>query len=112
MPDAGTAAVGDRKATKPQDSAAPSSDKKPITQEPPAEPRLGQPRRQVQPDAKGRCPGRTQVAIDGGCWVEQTSMTAEACVENGYVLRKGKCYTPALEVPQKPVPTSSPAKAR
>jgi hypothetical protein len=39
-------------------------------------------------------------------------MTAEACIGNGYVLLKGKCYTPALESPQKPLPTSNPAKAR
>ena len=52
-----------------------------------------------------------QVAINGGCWVEANSaMTAEACVENGYVFFNGKCYSPALAPPQKPVPTSSPAK--
>ena len=32
-------------------------------------------------------------------------MTAEACVQSGYVLRKGKCYTPVLESPRKSVPT-------
>jgi hypothetical protein len=108
VPDAGTAAVGDSAPTQPQDSTQPASEKGPIAQEPPPEPRPGQ----IRPDKKGRCPGRTQVLINGGCWVEQSSMTAEACVENGYVLLKSRCYTPALEVPQKAVPTSSPAKAR
>jgi hypothetical protein len=52
------------------------------------------------------------VAFNGNCWVELASMSAKACVENGYVLFKGKCFAPALQSPQKPVPTSSPAKAR
>jgi hypothetical protein len=53
-----------------------------------------------------------QVAINGGCWVEYPSITAEACTENGFVLFKGRCYTHALAPPQKPLPTSIPAKAR
>jgi hypothetical protein len=53
-----------------------------------------------------------QVLINGGCWVEQTGMTAEACVENGYVILDGKCYAPALEVPRKKVPTSGHGKDR
>jgi hypothetical protein len=53
-----------------------------------------------------------QVAINEGCWVENPSMDAEACTESGYVLFKGRCYTPALEPPQKPLPTSNPADAR
>jgi hypothetical protein len=53
-----------------------------------------------------------QVAFNEGCWVEIPSMSAEKCTENGYVLLKGKCYAPALEPFRKPLPTSSPAKAR
>jgi hypothetical protein len=52
-----------------------------------------------------------QVAINGACWVENSSMSTEACAESG-VLFKGKCYSPALEPLQKPLPTSNPAKAR
>jgi len=111
-PDAGTAALGDTSTTEPEASAPPSSKEEPMAQEPRAERRLGPPRQQLQPDAKGRCPGHKQVALDGGCWVETAPMTAEACVESGYVLRQGKCYTPAVEVLQKPVPTSGPGKAR
>jgi predicted Ser/Thr protein kinase len=111
-PDAGTAALGDTSPTEPEVSAPPSSKEAPMAQEPRAERRLGPPRQQLQPDAKGRCPGHKQVAIDGGCWVETAPMTAEACVESGYVLRQGKCYTPAVEALQKPVPTSDPGKAR
>ncbi|HEX8706350.1 MAG TPA: protein kinase [Myxococcaceae bacterium] len=93
-------------------STPPSSKQESGAPEPPAEPRLGPPRRQLQPDAKGRCPGSRQVAIDGGCWVETAAMPAEQCVENGHMLRQGKCYAPAIEAPQKPVPTSGPGKAR
>ena len=105
--DAGTASVGDTTPTEPQAGEAPHSEKKPVAQEPSYVPPSG-PRQQVQPDKRGRCPGRMQEAFDGGCWVQQSSMPVEACVENGYVLRKGKCYAPALEVPRKAVPTSSP----
>jgi serine/threonine protein kinase len=112
VPDAGTAAAGDTAPTEPQASHPPSSERKSIGQDSPSMPDPKRPRRQVQPDAKGRCPGRLQVAFNGGCWVAHPSMPAENCVENGYELFKGKCYTPALEVPQKAVPTSGPAKAR
>ncbi len=108
VPDAGTAAVGDSAPTEPQASAPPSSKPKPIVQEHPPEPRPGQ----ARPDEKGRCPGRKQVLINGGCWVEFPSVSSEECAENGYVLLKGKCYTPALAPPQKALPTSNPAKAR
>jgi predicted Ser/Thr protein kinase len=112
VPDAGTAAAGDRAPAAPEASAPPPSEQGPIAQEAPVMPRPGQPQQQLQPDAKGRCPGSTQVAFNGNCWVENPAMNAKTCVENGYVLLKGKCFAPALESPQKPVPTSSPAKAR
>jgi hypothetical protein len=105
-PDAGTAAVGDTSPTAPLASVHPPSEQEPIAQG--SVPRPGQPR----PDKKGRCPGDMQVAINGGCWVENPSMTAEACAQSGYMLLKGKCYSPALEPPQKPLPTSNPTKAR
>ena len=71
-----------------------------------------QPKVQVSPDAKGRCPGRKQVAFNGGCWIEQAPMTAEDCRAGGYEFREGKCYAPVLELPQKAVPTSDPVEAR
>jgi serine/threonine protein kinase len=86
-----------------RDASKPSSEKTPTAQEPLPEPRPGQ----TRPEAKGRCPGRTQVLINGGCWVENPVMTAETCTENGYVFLKGKCYAPALESPRRPLPNSS-----
>ncbi|HLL06515.1 MAG TPA: serine/threonine-protein kinase [Myxococcaceae bacterium] len=111
-PDAGTAAVGDSEPAEPEDTAQSPTEDKPVAQEPSTEPQRGLPRQQVRADAKGRCPGRTQVAIDGACWVESRAMTEEECTQNGYLLRKGKCYGPAMELPRKAVPTSGPSKPR
>jgi serine/threonine protein kinase len=105
-PDAGTAAVGDNSSAKPQASKQPPTEKKPIAQEALPEPRPGQ----ARPDKKGQCPGRKQVPINGGCWVEQLQMTAEECAENYFVFFKGKCFAHANAPPRKPQPTSSPAK--
>ncbi|HEX8702804.1 MAG TPA: protein kinase [Myxococcaceae bacterium] len=108
VPDAGTAGVGD---TSPTESRVPTQspkEKKPIAQETLPELRQGQ----ARPDEKGRCPGRTQVPINGGCWVEHPAMTVESCAENGYVFFKGRCYTHAFAPPKKTLPTSSPAEAR
>ena len=111
-PDAGTAGVGDRAPTGPEASVPPASEEKPVAQGPSAKPRVGPPRQQISPNEKGRCPGSMQVVFDGGCWVENPAMTAEACAQGGYVLRKGKCYTPVLESPKKTVPTSSQPEGR
>jgi hypothetical protein len=108
-PDAGTAAVGDTMATKPQAPTPAPMEKQPLAQEPLPEPRPGQ----ARPDEKGRCPGRMQVPINRGCWVDVSSlMDAQACAESGYVLFKGRCFAPAHPPPKKPAPTSSPVDAR
>ena len=106
--DAGPAAVGDTSPTEPPASTEPPTEKKPIAQEPLPEPRPGQ----ARPDKSGQCPGRKQVAINGGCWVELLQMNAEECSENGYVPFKGKCFGPAHAPPKKPQPTSNPPEAR
>jgi serine/threonine protein kinase len=92
----------------PPASARPSSERKPVAQSPLPKPRPGQ----LRPDRKGRCLSRKHLALNGGCWVEQSSMTAQECAESGYAYSQGKCYAPALESPQQPVPTSSPAEPR
>jgi hypothetical protein len=78
------------------------SEQEAISQEPLPELRPGQ----LRADAKGQCPGRKQVAINGGCWLEVLASDAEECAQNGYVLLKGQCYAPALEKRRKPPPTS------
>jgi len=107
-PDAGTTAVGDTSPTEPQAASASPEENKPLAQQ-----SLPQPRpEQARPDEKGRCLGPRQVPINGGCWVELLPMSAEECVEGGYVPFQGKCYLPAPAPPKKPAPTSSPGEAR
>jgi serine/threonine protein kinase len=103
-----TSSMGDSPPPAPQASARPPSERKPVAQSPLPEPRPGQ----LRPDAKGRCLVRKQVALNGGCWVEVSSMTAEECAGSGYAYSQGKCYAPALALPQKTVPTSNPPEAR
>jgi serine/threonine protein kinase len=105
VPEAGTSAIGDSTRSDPQVSKPRPSESKPLAQEAPPVPRPGQ----VRPDAKGRCPVRQQVSINGGCWLAFPSMTAQECTDSGYVPFKGKCYVPAHEPPRKPPPTSQPA---
>jgi len=108
-PDAGTTtAVGDTSPTEPHAPTQPATKKQPLVQEPLPEPRP----EQARTDKTGQCPGRKQVPINGGCWVEQLPMSAEECAENGYVTFKGKCFGPAHAPPKKPQPTSSPPEAR
>jgi len=107
-PDSGTVAVGDTSPTGPQAATPPSEENRPLAQEPLPQPRPGQ----ARPDEKGRCPGHKHVPINGGCWAEQLPMSAEECVENGYVPFRGKCYLPAPAPPKKPGPTSNPGEAR
>jgi serine/threonine protein kinase len=107
-PEEGTAALGDSLSSKSQDVTPPAEDKSPLAQSTPLELRPGQ----ARPDKSGRCPGPEQVPINGGCWLEFPSMSAERCTENGNVLHKGKCYIPAFVPAQKTPPTSSPAEAR
>jgi len=105
-PDAGTSAVGDSPPSAPPASSP--SKQKPVAQGPLPEPRPGQ----LRPDSKGRCLFPKQVALNGGCWLVISSITAEECTGSGYAYSRGKCYAPALESPQKTVPTSSPPEAR
>jgi serine/threonine protein kinase len=108
-PDAGTAAVGNTTPTVPRASTSSAKEKKPLAQQPPPEPRPGQ----LRPDKRGQCPGRKQVPINGGCWLDVSPLVdAQACEENGHVLFQGKCFVPVNAPPKKPQPTSSSAEER
>ncbi|HEX8703654.1 MAG TPA: serine/threonine-protein kinase [Myxococcaceae bacterium] len=106
-PNASTTAVGDTGTTEPQVATPSSEESGPVAQEPLPEPRPWQ----ARSDEKGRCLGRKQVPINGGCWVELL-MSTEDCLESGYVPFRSKCYLPAPAPPKKPAPTSSPGQAR
>jgi len=103
-PEAGSANVGDSTAKAPQSSAKAPPKQEAIAQDTPPNP---QPR-QTQPDGKGRCPGRKQVAFDGFCWMEQAGLGSDECKESGYTYRKGRCYAPVFTPQGKPQPTSAP----
>jgi tRNA A-37 threonylcarbamoyl transferase component Bud32 len=100
-------AVGDLP-LEPPASAHPPSEHEAVAQAPLPEPHPGQ----VRTDKKGKCPGRRQVPLNGACWVEQPSATAEECKEDGYAYYKDRCYAPTVDPPKKPQPTSSPADSR
>jgi hypothetical protein len=62
---------------------------------------------QTRPDAKGRCPHKRQVAVNGGCWMA-TSLDQEGCELVGGQMYKGSCYMPMIP-PGRPS-TSAPTK--
>jgi len=99
--DAGVIAVGDSTLTAPGTSARVPATLSLIALDLPAEPLPGQ----IRPDARGRCPRKSLVPLNGGCW---TKVAPENCEEASYVY-KGTCYDPAYPPPRPP--TSSPTKS-
>jgi len=107
-PDVGSAAVGDSSAKAPQ-----SSEQAPARQEAIAQDTLPNPQpRQTQPDGKGLCPSRKQVAFKGFCWLEQPGLGSDECKEQGYTYLKGRCYAPVFTPQGKPQPTSAPSSSQ
>ena len=61
---------------------------------------------QIRPDAKGRCPRKRQVALNGGYWVAGP-YDRDECTEVRGRIYKGTCYLPIIAPGRSP--TSSPA---
>ncbi|ADO70791.1 serine/threonine protein kinase [Stigmatella aurantiaca] len=104
--DAGSVAVGDSALTAPSASTAAPPSSATIALELPPKPLPGQ----NKPDANGRCARRGQIAINGGCWIEQFALDSEACNDNtdtSYIY-KGRCYAPAFPPRRQPTSTQSP----
>jgi len=101
--DGGGVAVGDLVLTAPAASTHASAAVGLIGLNMPDKPLPGQ----LRPDAQGRCPRDTQVAINGGCWLE-LRMKDGRCPKQGYIY-KGGCYEPAAPL-QRPN-TSAPAES-
>ncbi|WP_240359071.1 serine/threonine protein kinase [Pyxidicoccus trucidator] len=100
--DAGTVAVGDSVLTA---SVAPEETRSvwaAIAVDVPPKPFPGQRR----PDGNGRCPGKLQVAVNGGCWVK-LSIDIKDCDEAGGIEYRSECYQPVM-TRQRPS-TSGPA---
>ncbi|MFP2905506.1 hypothetical protein ACLESD_10680 [Pyxidicoccus sp. 3LFB2] len=93
--DAGTVAVGDSALTALVEPKKAPSVWASIAVDVPPKPFPGQQR----PDAKGRCPGKVQFAINGGCWTK-LPVDEKDCGEWGGVAYRGACYVPALTPPR------------
>jgi len=106
--DEATTRLGESGAQAPVPPEKEPSKQKAVAQDEPPKPFPGQ----QTPDARGRCPGRKQLPINVGCWVEVPAKNAEECVENGSVFFKARCYAPALDTRRKPPPTSAPSDSR
>ncbi|WP_171817764.1 serine/threonine protein kinase [Pyxidicoccus fallax] len=100
--DGGTVAVGDSALTAPVSPRQAPASWSTIGVDLPPRPLRGQ----IRPDAMGRCPHRSHVAINGGCW-KKLAVTQKDCEEQDYVY-KGACYVPVFR-PERP-PTSSPTE--
>ncbi len=101
-PDAGTVGLGSAASTVSVESAPDASVPEMMAEDSLPEPLPGQ----TRPDSKGRCPGKGQLALNGGCWILLT-LEREECEESGYVFTS-RCYGPVLSHPRKRQPTSHP----
>jgi hypothetical protein len=100
--DAGTAGLAEAASTFSTAQASEPPVHAPLAEAPLPEPQPGQ----VRPDAKGRCPHRHHVALNGACWVP-VELDQCAAFGNGKLF-KAKCYVPALS-PDRPS-TSQPTR--
>ena len=99
--DGGTVALGDSALTAPAAPTPAPTAWTTISTELPPKPFPGQRR----PNANGRCPSKSQVAINGGCW-HKVNTDLKDCDTDAYVY-KGACYAPVLSSPRPS--TSNPA---
>ncbi len=105
--DAGTAGLGEAAATTTMEESPGFLEQEVMAEDTLPEPLPGQ----VVPDAKGRCPNKQQVAVNGGCWVLERR-ESEACDALSGQEYQGTCYIPVIERPHgRPRPrTSGPTK--
>ncbi|MCP3139439.1 serine/threonine protein kinase [Pyxidicoccus xibeiensis] len=101
--DGGAVAVGDSVLTAPVAPERAPSVWSSIAQDLPPKPFQGQRR----PDARGRCPGKEQVAINGGCWVK-LPVDVKDCDDLAGFEYRGACYFPVMVKPRPA--TSGPAE--
>ncbi len=102
-PDAGTAGLAEALASTSTSSAPGLQAPEVMAEDTPPEPE----EEQARPDAKGRCPHKRQMALNGGCWL-QLSLTREECEDSGGHMFKGMCYVPVIPTGHRHTPTSTP----
>ncbi|MFL5346580.1 MAG: serine/threonine-protein kinase [Hyalangium sp.] len=101
--DAGTAGLGDAAATTSMNEPPGALSQEVVAEDSLPEPLPGQ----AVPDAKGRCPHKQQVSLNGGCW-GLISKEPEACETLGGQMYQGTCYIPIIEHPHgRPRPRTS-----
>jgi serine/threonine protein kinase len=101
--DTGPVGLGETAAsTSTGDSPAPSTPEA-VAAEIPPEPLPGQ----AAPDARGRCPHKRQVVLNGGCW---RKTLVDQCEEFSGRMYKGACYVPIFPPgrPSTATPTKQP----
>jgi serine/threonine protein kinase len=101
--DAGTVAVGDSVLTAPVSANKALSLWASIAVDLPLKPLPGQ----WRPAGNGRCPGKVQVAINGGCWMKM-AVELKDCAEWAGFEYRGACYLPAMKA--QPPATSGPTE--
>jgi serine/threonine protein kinase len=102
QPDAEPVGLGEAAASASTRDAPEALGPKVMAQDTLPEPQPGQ----ARPDAKGRCPRKRQVALNGACW-GKLSEGQEGCADINGRMYKGACYVPII--PPGRAPTSSPA---
>ncbi|MFL5349339.1 MAG: protein kinase domain-containing protein [Hyalangium sp.] len=107
QPDAGTAGLAEALASASTNSAPGLQAPEAMAEDTPPEPE----EEQARPDAKGRCPHKRQVALNGACWLE-LSLTGQECEDSGGHMFKRTCYVPVIPAGRKHTPTSSPSHKR
>ncbi len=93
--DAGTIAVGDSSLTAPVAPNRAPAMWSALSVDIPPKPFPGQ----LRPDAKGRCPGKGLITINGGCW-SKLPVELKDCDNEASFTYKGACYAPVLSPPR------------
>jgi serine/threonine protein kinase len=96
-PDAGTAGLGDAASIASEREAPSSSVPESMTGDALPEPMPGQ----ARPDAKGRCPRKRQIVLNGACWLEAPWEREECAGVKGQMF-KGMCYMPFIPPGRQP----------
>jgi serine/threonine protein kinase len=91
QPDAGPVGLGDAAVSAATGDTPETLGPKVMAEEALPEPQPGQ----ARPDAKGRCPRKRQVALNGGCWM-RLSADQEGCADYSGHMYKGSCYVPII----------------
>ncbi len=95
--DAGTAGLGEAASIASEDNAPRSSVPEAMTEDVLPEPVPGQ----TRPDAKGRCPSKQLVVLNGACWL-RAAWEREECAGGKGQMFRGMCYVPFIPPGRQP----------